>query len=159
MTLFDIDGRSYRARPFDADVHVSLMLRLSPVFAALAASGPSLLAARRRHAASETPDPLDLLSDLASASSQAAEKLASLDRTGDAALVIASCLQAADQRAEDKWHPVMTKAGSISNRDNATYIAKLKITLQVIRVNFNDMLLGMGIDMDALMDDAPDAGV
>jgi hypothetical protein len=154
MTPFEIDGRQYRARPFDSDVHIELLLRLSPVFAALAASGPSLLGARQRHKAAEQPDPLNLLADLAAASNATADRLAALDRSGDAKVVISACLQSADQIVDGKPHPVMTRAGSISNMvDNGTWIAKLKITLRVVFINFGPLLTNMGVDVKDLMGD------
>lgn len=160
MTPFTIDDRQYRARPFDADVHISLMLRLSPLFASMIAAAPSLLAARQRHEEADQPtDTVARLADLSAAAGPVAERLAALDRNGDAKGIIDACLQAADQMVDGKGHPVMTKAGVISNRDNGTYVMKLKITMNVVRINFDGTLKGMGLDIDALMGGSPDADV
>lgn len=160
MTGFSIDGRQYRARPFDADVHISLMLKLGPLFTSMAAVMPDVLAARQRNSEPDQPfDPIAMMAALGFAVGPVAERLAALDRQGDTRPIIDACLQAADQDAEDKWHQVMTKSGTISNRDNASYAAKLQITMGVLRINFGPMLRGRGIDLDILMGGTPDEAV
>ena len=161
MTNFTIDDRHYHVRRFEPDEHVSLLLLLSPTFAALAAASKDLVAAQQNNSESDQPgDPLGLLSDLGRAAGPVAEKVADLARRGDDKIIVTACMKATDQIVEGKPHPVMTKAGVISNQvANGTYVAKLKITINVIRIHFGASLKSMGVDVDALMGGSPDAGV
>lgn len=157
MTPFDIDDRQYRARPFDADVHISLLLRLAPVFTSLLVAGPDMLGAKQRQSAVEVKDGLVFLSDLLKPNTGTAEALAALDRNGDAKLIIAECMKAADQIVDGKPYPVMTKAGVVSNQiANGDWMTKLRITIAVVRINFGAHLKNIGVDIDGFLGTTPD---
>lgn len=160
MTPFEIDGRPYRARPFHADVHLSLLLRLAPVFTSLLVAGPDMLGAKQRQAAAEVGSETGLvfLSDLLRPNTGTAEALAALDRSGDAKLVIAESMKAADQyvEAENKWFAVMTAGGTISNQvANGDWLTKLRITIAVLRINFGAHLKTIGVDIDGFLGSPP----
>lgn len=148
MAEFQIGEARYRANPFDADVHIALMLKLAPTFTALmgvAAQAASLQADKLGGDAPELI--LHRMSELAMPVSR---ELAALS---DAAQkeIINACLEAAEQLVEDRWFRVRSPSGVISNKDNTGFSRKLQITLAVLRQNFGDMLRSMGVDLDILL--------
>lgn len=153
MTEFIIGENTFRAKPFDADVHIGLMLKLAPVFTALASAAPDIMAALAERGGSEGGAPgvgTDALGRLGSAVMPVSREIAALDRTGDAKSVIDASLDATEQLADGKWFKVRAPGGVISNRDNAGYAAKLQITFAVLKANFGPMVAGFGVDVDAI---------
>ena len=157
MNTFSIDGRQYRVRPFEPDDHIMLMLKLAPMFTALLAVAPEVASIREANDGKLSPL---VLGQMGGPMLPVARELAALDRQGDARIIIDTCMMAADQIAEDgKAYPVRSKAGSISNMLNKAYHVKLKITANVVRINFADMLSGMGLDVEGMMGGEPGGDV
>ncbi len=153
MTEFTIGENTFRAKPFDADVHIGLMLKLAPVFTALGSAAPEIMAVLAKRGGGEggaASIGTDALGQLGSAVMPVSREIAALDRTGDAKSVIDACLDATEQLADGKWFKVRTPGGAISNRDNAGYAAKLQITFAVLKANFGSMVAGFGVDVDAI---------